>query len=838
MKIIVLTLVFFLASFINPTYVFSADACSPWVCVGTQGYGRVYTCRGVVSCGSAWCTNGVYGQDSFSCPDASTCTGNAPGVNGCLSPATISSTGCNCSAAGYSCSSSSFNGASCGTADYPGYCQDCISTAVCTNSNPQDGERGCCVPPEGEPTPTPTPTPADTFYCNDSCTTDAQCSNANSLWTCDDTENRCRLISEPANVDCIPTGGLGCNDSCTTDSQCSNTNDLWTCDDTELKCRLTSNSTSITCEPVVGLACNAPCTSDEQCSITNDLWTCDDTELKCRDKDNPTSISCVPCYPSCGGTVCGDTGATPNQVTGILVNTISSGNINLTSSSILNITWNDPGVPDPNSTIDYYEIKIWDKVLGTTPPAAASCTGTEASKCNRYVTASKIESYSVAASSAHDNDLYVAVRAINDSCVGLGTGAWSANSPYNLVADVGGNFYNDPLASQDAITFNCTGSTATPVDLSTETGTTVTTSKGGTSGAINTSYLISNVPYAPISGWDDYEFNVSLAINNSDPLNPLICTCPVDLTDPYLCVHTDTPSPALSENFYLSTIDLSNDSWWQTSGGNVYGANSLTSPISNACAHDLDCNAFIITQNADADAKSAGIPMTGAASMDSNGFFTQRESSGQRAIGTKHNNLIKEDYAYFSRGVDLSTAADILTILSAEPTPDTEIYYSDGDYIADLSGYTLNVTSNRKIVVFVNGDITFSSDPDTNLITVEPGGFFGVIASGNITFDSSVGNTDPTDTTPNIAGVFVADGLIKVDGYSDDALKDNKFVGEGTFVGWSGFSLTRHYDNTTYPLDRALNNTNPIEVFNFRPDFNLNIPDIMMRPSLVWQEVN
>ena len=53
MKIIVLTLVFFLASFINPTYVFSADACSPWVCVGTQGYGRVYTCRGVVSGGSA-----------------------------------------------------------------------------------------------------------------------------------------------------------------------------------------------------------------------------------------------------------------------------------------------------------------------------------------------------------------------------------------------------------------------------------------------------------------------------------------------------------------------------------------------------------------------------------------------------------------------------------------------------------------------------------------------------------------------------------------------------------------------------------------------------------------
>jgi len=299
---------------------------------------------------------------------------------------------------------------------------------------------------------------------------------------------------------------------------------------------------------------------------------------------------------------------------------------------------------------------------------------------------------------------------------------------------------------------------------------------------------------------------------------------------------------------YLTSIDLSNDSWWQTSGGNVYGASSLISPIPAACDSDSICKAYIITKNA-TDNKSAGVPLTGASSIDSNTYYTERGASEPKAIDTDHNNLIREDYAYFKRGVDLFNAIEITgpitTIPSGAPYIDnTEVYYSNNNLNINISS-TENVASNRKIIILVDGDITFSSDPDSDmdLITVQQGGFIGFISSENIIFDASVGNDTVTDTNPNIAGVFVADGLIKVDGYSDattpdDTLKDNKFIGEGTFVGWSGFSLTRDYANTTNVLDKALNNTNPSEVFVFRPDFNRNIPDIMMRPNLVWQEVN
>ena len=109
---------------------------------------------------------------------------------------------------------------------------------------------------------------------------------------------------------------------------------------------------------------------------------------------------------------------------------------------------------------------------------------------------------------------------------------------------------------------------------------------------------------------------------------------------------------------------------------------------------------------------------------------------------------------------------------------------------------------------------------------------------GNIIFHKDVGVDSAISTVTDIEGVFVADKKIKIEGNTDAGIKDYKFIGEGTFVGWEGFVLTRDYGNTNYMWDRALNNENPIEVFKFRPDFNKNTPEIMKRPSLTWQEVN
>ena len=68
-----------------------------------------------------------------------------------------------------------------------------------------------------------------------------------------------------------------------------------------------------------------------------------------------------------------------------------------------------------------------------------------------------------------------------------------------------------------------------------------------------------------------------------------------------------------------------------------------------------------------------------------------------------------------------------------------------------------------------------------------------IIATGDIVFDSRLGHADPPSRAV-VEGVFVADGSIRLEAEAA-AGRDGKFVGEGTFVGWSGIDLERDYDN-------------------------------------------
>ena len=150
------------------------------------------------------------------------------------------------------------------------------------------------------------------------------------------------------------------------------------------------------------------------------------------------------------------------------------------------------------------------------------------------------------------------------------------------------------------------------------------------------------------------------------------------------------------------------------------------------------------------------------------------------------------------------------------------------------------------MVIFVSGNLTISNTGALNrhMIDIDSNSYLAIIAGGNITFSNTIGNTCAyptcTATSTNIDGVYIASGQLIVDdnNLNPHSSPDNMFVGEGTFVGWSGIDLQRTFDNTTSSLDRALNNTYATEVFTFRPDFNENTPEILRRANLVWQEVN
>lgn len=286
-----------------------------------------------------------------------------------------------------------------------------------------------------------------------------------------------------------------------------------------------------------------------------------------------------------------------------------------------------------------------------------------------------------------------------------------------------------------------------------------------------------------------------------------------------------------------------NDAWWQTSAGNVYIKSNLASDIPDECVTP-DCDANLITKNIDGNINSAGVPMTHDNHISVNGRYTDR-SPESRAFGVDHSNMVVENYTHFIRDIDIATATPISSTIYRLPfgalqdSDNTEMYFRNSSLNVDFNS-TQTVPSGTKMIIFVNGDLNIdSSVQNIEYIEVEEGGYLAFIVKGDINISPNIGNDDATDTTANLQGVYVADQAIRIKGYSwDNSIRDKKFVGEGTFVGWNEFSVARDYTNTTEPADRQLNNENPVEVFIFRPDLHKNTPAVMKRPNQLWQEVN
>ena len=140
-----------------------------------------------------------------------------------------------------------------------------------------------------------------------------------------------------------------------------------------------------------------------------------------------------------------------------------------------------------------------------------------------------------------------------------------------------------------------------------------------------------------------------------------------------------------------------------------------------------------------------------------------------------------------------------------------------------------NVADDEEYVIFVDGDLTFSADGVEQLVTVAEGGFLAFIVSGDIIVDETVGHSTLSNTSGNLEGFYLADGTITIE--SNDAL-DKRFVGEGTFVGWTDVVLERDYD------EGPQNEDYPAETFIYRPDFVENTPTEMKRSQRLWQETN
>jgi hypothetical protein len=303
----------------------------------------------------------------------------------------------------------------------------------------------------------------------------------------------------------------------------------------------------------------------------------------------------------------------------------------------------------------------------------------------------------------------------------------------------------------------------------------------------------------------------------------------------------DTSSNAADLNFFVTD---SMDPWYQVVGGDIHSNApdlgpldlSVRVPVPFTCTAHPQCLPYAILSQRNPLGEdipdSVGMITHGSGLVD----VTSSLAVNTSPVDDKHKDRIvtasfppfRENYAYLRRLFEfpLQPVNDLSDTATNKPehTPGNgpNAYYRSGD-LHMIPGEPWNVTASESITIFVDGD--FYVTQETHVV---PGGFLAFVVAGNIYFDADLGSPDPASTAANTEGIFIADGVINIEG--NPVGGDKKFVFEGTLVGWGGVNLDRDYDS-------IVNNAYPSELFTFRPDFTLNTPYEFTRAYFLWQEV-
>lgn len=407
----------------------------------------------------------------------------------------------------------------------------------------------------------------------------------------------------------------------------------------------------------------------------------------------------------------------------------------------------------------------------------------------------------------------------------------------------GGGIFDDAAAQPAGLgghDSRCTGSTQTPVA---GVGFKIQARRSGelnTGNAIGNTYAVSTLTHN-----GDYTVTVNLPYPPPDPANAWQCACNANPLDAFQCVYTnqdpDTVGPI---NVYVKRANVQNNAWWQVRGGNVFSRSHIQSlvPVSFAgtagyCNTTLGCLPALIGADRQLTQDSPGFAFstdglihthqTGATFLHEP---TQRSTNTQSSITNPQASLNgfslpTENYDYFFRKIGKNAQT-----LPSSQKPAAEAYPAIFSHAGSLTIGPDNpwyVAAGESLVVFISGDLIIDDEPGAQhrLIAVDPaGGFLMFIVKGSVIVTPNVGyNTlfiDPADpSTPLIEGVFVADNTIWIQGYL--SAPDRKFIGAGTFVGWTGVNLQRSFATDN---NNAANNVAPAETFVFRPDFVARMP--------------
>ena len=244
--------------------------------------------------------------------------------------------------------------------------------------------------------------------------------------------------------------------------------------------------------------------------------------------------------------------------------------------------------------------------------------------------------------------------------------------------------------------------------------------------------------------------------------------------------------------------------WFQAVGGDVYGGGGIENIIPATLPAE---ERYLIKEDVNGNGglayyRTGELELGGGSgvAVSQKGWQAESGYGGQDA-----------NYEYYTAKMRIFEKTDWdgegKPVFAPKADDDWEVYTRTGNAYIDF-----DVVGLEKMIFMVDGDVTVTGD-----VLVEKGAHLTVIASGNITFEDDVSQAQ---------GWWVADRIV-IESTGDEAT-EIQFRGEGSFVG---------YDAIEFNRDRGItNNSEPAEIFTYRPDMMTNAPGAIKLPRFHWSE--
>lgn len=256
-----------------------------------------------------------------------------------------------------------------------------------------------------------------------------------------------------------------------------------------------------------------------------------------------------------------------------------------------------------------------------------------------------------------------------------------------------------------------------------------------------------------------------------------------------------TPTPCETpSDVWNFTYTTAIPGWFQTTGGDIHSKGVISVLIPSCSTTDLN-----FSENGDGGSPGI-VTWEGTSNQVGVGPDGQVSSTNWQAKPAPYTEPV--GFAYLVNSLKVERVNNMGDDCS-DPSNNCKVPEASGTYYVIAPEVVIkegaDIEVGNKVVVFVDGNATISKKD----ITVEEGGFFALIASGDITFAGSA-----SDYVTKAQGFFLADGQIITEA------GDKSFEGQGSFVALGGFDFNRV----------LADNCAPAETFIERPDMFINAP--------------